>query len=185
MSRRTLNTWLFVLAIGLGSYAAWQWQRNRQPPPAPAQRSDYVLRDFELTALGDDGLEAFTVTAPYLERDPAGESLTLEQPRFGFPGSDGRWNARADRAWVSPGAEEVRLLGGVNLVGPPEASGLRTRFASPSLSVFPDAQRASTDERVTITQGESRFAGTGLRVDMAAKRFQLLNDVKGHYAPRQ
>ena len=185
MNPRALNAWLLVLAVGLGAYAVWQWQRNRVPPPEPAQRSDYVLRDFELSALGDDGQESFTVTAPYLERDPDGKSLTIQQPRFGFPGRDGRWNARSDTAWVSPGAEEVRLLGGVNLVGPPEASGLRTRFASPTLSVFPDTQLASTDERVNISQGETSFAGTGLRVDMQAKRFQLLNDVKGHYAPRQ
>ena len=185
MSRRALNAWLLLLAIGLGSYAAWQWQRNRVPPAEPAQRSDYILRDFELTALGKDGLEAFTVTAPHLERDPAGKSLTLQQPRFGFPSREGRWNARADSAWVSPGAEEVRLIDGVSLVGPAERSGLRTRFNTPLLSVFPDTGRASTDERVNITQGESRYAGTGLRVEMDTKRFQLLNDVKGHYAPRQ
>ena len=119
MSRRALNAWLLVLAIGLGTYAAWQWQRSRVPAAEPVQRSDYILRDFELTALGEDGLESFTVTAPLLERDPAGESLTLSQPRFAFPGRGGRWNARADSAWVSKDADEVRLLDDVALVGPP------------------------------------------------------------------
>lgn len=180
MSRRALNAWLLLLAIGLGSYAAWQWQRNRVPPAEPAQRSDYVLRDFELSALGDDGLESFTVTAPYLERDPAGESLSIRQPRFGFPSRDGYWTARADNAWVSPGAEEVRLVEGVSLVGPADRSGQRTRFSTRTLSVFPDTHRASSEERVTITQGNSSFAGTGLRVEMDNKRFQLLNDIKGH-----
>lgn len=185
MTRRTSNALLLVLAIGLGSYAAWQWQRNRVPPPEPVQRSDYILRDFELTALGSDGQESFTLTAPLLERDPAGESLDIEQPRFGFPGSDGRWNARADRAWVAPGAERIRLDDDVRLEGPPQPSGVRTRFRTASLTIFPDTNRASTEERVNITQGDSRFAGTGLRVDMDQQRFRLLNDVKGHYAPRQ
>ena len=97
----------------------------------------------------------------------------------------GRWQARSDSAWVSPKAEEVRLLDQVEMQGPPGPSGLRTRFATDRLFVFPDEQRARTDDRVTITQGESILGGSGLRVDMQAKRFQLLNDVKGRYAPRR
>ena len=44
--------------------------------------------------------------------------------------------------------------------------------------------RATSAERVTVTQGDSILTGTGLRADLQAKRFQLLNDVKGRYAPR-
>lgn len=179
MTRSHVNWLLLLMAIGLGSYAVWQWQRSQVPPPEPVQRSDYVLRDFELTALDDEGAEAFTVVSPYLERDPNGKSLDIRLPRFTFPGESGPWQARSDTAWVSPKAEQVQLRGGVSLVGPASESGQRTRFGTDTLAVFPNDQRASTDDRVTITQGESFFAGTGLRVDLAAKRFQLLNDTKG------
>ena len=64
MSRSLLNWLLLLTAIGLGSYTVWQWQRSQVPPPEPVQRSDYVLRDFELTALDDEGAEAFTVVSP-------------------------------------------------------------------------------------------------------------------------
>lgn len=185
MSRSALNAILLVLAVGLGSYAVWQWRKNQLPPPEPVQRSDYVLREFELTALNDQGTEAFTVVSPYLERDPNGKSLDIRQPRFSFPGEDGSWQARSDTAWVSPKAQEVQLRGDVRLVGPPSESGQRIDFSTDGLSVFPDEQRASTDDRVNIKRGESRYAGTGLRVDMTAKRFQLLQDTKGRYAPRQ
>lgn len=179
MNRRVLNPVLLVLAIGLGAYATWQWQRGRVPPPEPPARSDYVLRDFELTALNEKGTQAFTVSAPLLERDPAGKSLDIDQPRFTFPSATGPWQARADSAWVGPKAAEVKLEGGVAFTGPAQASGLRTRFETPTLSVFPDEQRAATDDRVTIRQGDSTYAGTGLRVDMTAKRFQLLQDSRG------
>lgn len=186
MNRSGLNAVLLVSALVLGSLAIWQWRLRQVPPQEPPQRSDYILHDYELTTLNDDGAESFTVVGPYLQRDVGGKSLSLVQPRFSFPDSDsGRWQARSDSAWVSPGADEVHLLDKVLMVGPPSPSGLRTRFATERLTVLPDAEQARTEERVTVTQGDSILAGTGLRADMKAKRFQLQNDVKGRYAPRR
>lgn len=186
MTRRGLNVALALLAVVLGSLAVWQWRLRQVPPADPPQRSDYILRDFELTTLDKDGRESFTVVGPYLQRDVGGRSLSLVQPRFSFPDRDaGRWQARSDTAWVSPGADEVHLLDRVQMVGPPGETGLSTRFETETLVVLPDVDQARTDDRVTVTQGDSILAGTGLRADMKAKRFQLQNDVKGRYAPRR
>lgn len=187
MSRTGLNAALLVSALVLSGIAVWQWSLRRQPEPEPAQRSDYILRDYELTSLDDQGHESFTVVGPYLQRDVGGKSLSLVQPRFSFPdsGGEGRWQARSDSAWVSPGADEVHLLDAVRMVGPPSPTGQRTRFGTDRLVVLPDAEQARTDDRVTVTQGDSILTGDGLRADMKAKRFQLLNDVKGRYAPRR
>lgn len=186
MNRAALNVILLVLAVVLVVVAYWQWQLRQVPPSQAPQRSDYILREFELTTLGEDGKESFTVRGPYLQRDVGGRSISLVQPRFSFPDADGvgRWQARSDVAWVSPKADQVHLMRKVELVGPPSPAGPGTRFDTERLVVFPDTDRASTDERVTVTQPVSILSGTGLRVDMQAKRFQLLNDVKGRYAPR-
>lgn len=184
MNRGLLNLGLGAAAVVLVGLAAWQLLRR--PPPAPvADRSDYVLRDYELVVLDDAGQESFTVTGPHLYREPGARSLLLEQPRFAFPSDEGRWNARSDTAWVSPGAEEVQLRDQVEMVGPATPSGQRTRFATERLSVFPHQERAASGQRVTVTQGDSILRGDGLAVDMQAKRFQLQNDVKGRYAPRR
>lgn len=186
MTRRGLNILLAISAVALGSVAVWQWRLRQVPPAEAPQRSDYILRDYELTTLDKDGVESFTVVGPYLQRDVGGRSLSLVQPRFAFPDKDaGRWQARSDAAWVSPGADEVHLIDQVRLVGPPGETGLVTRFETERLVVLPDADQARTDDRVTVTQGDSILAGTGLRADMKAKRYQLLNDVKGRYAPRR
>lgn len=186
MNRSGLNAMLLVSAVVLGSIALWQWRMRQVPPQEAPQRSDYILRDFELTTLDETGKESFTVVGPYLQRDVGGKSLSLVQPRFVFPDGDGgQWNARSDSAWVSPGADEVHLLDDVQMVGPPSPAGFSTRFETQRLTVLPDADQAMTDERVTITQGDSILAGTGMRADMKAKRFQLQNQVKGRYAPRR
>lgn len=186
MNRSALNLALAVLALALVSAAVWQWRQRQAPPAAVVQRSDYVLRDFELTTLDAQGQESFTVRGPYLQRDIGGKSISLVQPRFSFPGSDSdRWQARADAAWVSPSADQVHLMGAVRMDGPPTPAGVGTRFETERLVVFPDDSRASTPQRVTVTQGDSILTGTGLDADLQAKRFQLLNDVKGRYAPRR
>jgi len=186
MNRAALNTALLLLAVVLVSLAVWQWSQRQVALVEAPQRSDYILRDFELTTLDQDGKESFTVRGPYLQRDIGGKSLSLVQPRFSFPASGGgRWQARSEAAWVSPDADEVHLLRQVEMLGPPSPAGLRTRFATERLRVLPDADQANTAGQVTITHGDSILEGTGLDVDMTAKRFQLQNDVKGHYAPRR
>jgi lipopolysaccharide export system protein LptC len=185
MNRAALNLVLLVTATLLVSLALWQLRTREEPPPAPSDRSDYVLRDFELVTLGDDGREAFTVRGPYLQRDVGGKSLSLVKPRFSFPHeSGGRWNASSDAAWVSPGADEVHLLRNVTMLGPPTAAGLRNRLETARLVVLPDTEQARTASRVTVTQGDSILAGTGLRADLQAKRFELLKKVTGRYVPR-
>lgn len=186
MSRTWLNGVLGLLALVLVSLAVWQWSQRRQPPAEVPQRSDYILREYELTTLDKEGRESFTVRGPYLQRDVGGKSLSLVEPRFSFPASQGgRWQARSEAAWVSPGADEVHLLRQVEMVGPPSETGDRVRFATERLRVLPDVDRADAAGQVTVTHGDSILVGTGLDVDMPAKRFQLLNDVKGHYAPRR
>lgn len=186
MNRAALNAVLLVLAVVLVGVAYWQWTLRQVPPAEAPQRSDYILREFELTTLGQDGAESFTVRGPYLQRDVGGRSISLVQPRFSFPDADGtgRWQARSDAAWVSPKADQVHLMRQVEMVGPATPAGLRTRFETARMVVFPDVDRATSEQRVTVTQGDSILTGTGLRADMKAKRFQLLNDVKGRYAPR-
>ena len=139
MSRRTLLGLALLAAALITSWTAWRNRDRDQAPPAPEQRSDYVLRDYELITLNEAGQEAFTVVGPELERDPQGKTLTLDQPRFSFPArGGGRWNARSDSAWVSAKADEVRLLARVEMVGPPGETGDRTVFATDRLFVFPD-----------------------------------------------
>ena len=185
MSRATLNLVLLGLAIVLGSIAVWQLRRPPAPTVAAPERSDYVLRDFELVTLDDDGVESFTVRGPYLQRDVGGRSLSIVEPRFTFPHADGgRWSARSEASWVSPDADEVHLLREVRMIGPPREGETPGRLDTARLVVLPEAEQARTDHRVTVTQGASILEGTGLRADLATKRFELLNQVKGRYVPR-
>ena len=184
MKRRTLAAATLLAVATIASVAVWEL-RPGPPPLAPAPvRSDYILENFELTALDDDGKESFSVAAPHLERDPAGKSLTLRLPRFSFPDKEGgRWLTTSNSAWVAEKGVEVRLIDKVEMIGPPSPLGERTRFSTRLLNIFPKQDLALTDEPVTMSRADSILRGTGLRADMQAHRIQLLANVKGRYAP--
>lgn len=184
MTRRTLIAASLLAIAALAGLAAWEL-RPEPPPAKPSPtRSDYILENFELTSLDQEGKESFSVTAPRLERDPAGKSLTLTLPKFSFPDKDGgRWLSTSNAAWVAEKGVEVRLIEKVEMIGPPSPMGERTRFSTRLLNVFPKKNLALTDEPVTISRADSILHGTGLRADMQAHRIQLLANVKGRYAP--
>ncbi len=179
--------WLGVLlALGAGSTGVALWLQ-RDPPSTPdvVARADYRLEGFEMTALRKDGSEGFTVTGPVLERDMEAQVTTLTEPRFGFPSDQPgqRWDARSASAWIGPDNTEVKLAGGVEMLGPPSQEGRQVRFSTEHLTVLPEAERAHTDAAVTITQGGSILQATGLVVDMQARTYELLADVDATFYP--
>ena len=52
--RTTLGLALLAAALVSG-WSAWRMRDRSEPPPVAAQRSDYVLRDFEMVMLANDG----------------------------------------------------------------------------------------------------------------------------------
>ena len=182
----TRNIWtilFFVLAV-LTSIVVWNLRSKPQIKSEGPIRSDYVLHNFEMTTLDQKGGEAFTLKSPYLERDPNGKTLSILTPKFSFPDNNGgMWHANSGNAWVGPKAEEVRLQDKVEMIGPKTANGQQTRFNAPQLTIYPKKNIAQSKDVVTITRADSILQGRGLQVDMQAKRFQLLADVKGRYAP--
>lgn len=186
MRKRSLVAVTLLGVAAAGGLAVWQLR-----PPAPGRaaapaRSDYILENFELTTLDEQGLESFSVQAPRLERDPRGKSLTLTLPQFSFPDEDGgRWQATSQTAWVADKGVEVRLNDKVEMIGPLTPLGDRTRFNTNSLQIFPKTDLARTDDSVTISRADSILRGTGLRANMKTHHIQLLANVKGRYAPRR
>ena len=89
-----------------------------------------------------------------------------------------RWSLRAWSAFGSTTSRAVSSCAG----GWSPLAGPTMRTAR--LVVLPKADQARSDHRVTVTQGASILAGTGLRADLATKRFELLDQVKGRYVPR-
>ena len=182
MSWRTTLT-LVLLCVAIASGIAILRQRDRLRPTGQAEaRADYVLHDFEIVTLRKDGTEGFTLQAPSLARSPGTKEMNIDQPTFLFPDKQGgRWRSRSATGWVNGEGSEVRLRGNVILDNP--GGGKDMRVETESLDVFPDADRATSPDQVTITQPGATMRGRGLEAQLDTQRVILKSEVRAQYAP--
>ena len=175
---------LLLIAAIISGWAAWQ---NRSRPKAEsvgADRSDYVMHDFEVVALDKQGRESVTLRAPEMHRNPADESFHITTPLFLLPDRDGHyWQMRSKTGWMSPDHNELRLLGEVTGTSPSQASAATT-FRTERLDVFPSRNLATTDLAVTITQPGSILKGVGFQTNLKSKAYEFQSQVKSVYAPQ-
>lgn len=182
-------TWRAVLALVLlvaavfSGWSLWKQSQHARPSAERSDRPDYVLKNFEVVSLDEKGKEAFTLRAPQLKRRPDDKTMTLDAPLFFFPDKQGDyWQVRSQNAWVSAKGEEVRLKGDVNVDSPP-GDPRPVKMATTQLNVFPDANRASTSEPVTVTQPGLILRGRGFETDLKTKRYQFNSEVRTSYDP--
>lgn len=182
--RNWLPGLLLFLAAAVTGWLVWQLREDEAPPPLHGPpRSDYLLIDFEMLALDEQGRESFSAKGPMLARHPYLGTLDVEQPAFVFPDSEGRpWHARAGRAWVAQDGDELRLSESVEFDGPRDARGGRIEVRTSDLTVLPESNQVVNDVPVTVTGPGSILRGRGLRADLDARRFRL-SRTTGTYAP--
>jgi len=182
MSWRTLLGVALLVAAIITGWSAWNMRDREEPADTAAQRSDYVLRDFEMVMLGKDGIESVRLKAPELQRSREDESLSIVQPLFVMPGQDGGWLLAADKGWVDADGSLAKLNGNVKGDSAP-GNPTPTTFRTGRLELLPDQHLARTDDRVTLTQPGIMQTGVGFQANLQTRQYQLLSQVKVRYDP--
>ncbi|MDO5506134.1 MAG: LPS export ABC transporter periplasmic protein LptC [Pseudoxanthomonas suwonensis] len=185
MNVRWIVVTLLVLGAAVTGLLLWQKRPAAVQAKVAEERSGYVLHDFELIALDENGKESFAVHAPHLQETPGARTLELKEPLFLLPSTDvpgEHWELRARSGWVSDDQEEVRLRGEV--VGTsPEGGTRQLTMNTGRLNVYPRQRRASSDDVVTLVQPGSTMTGRGMEALLSENRVTLQSEVKGRYVP--
>jgi len=186
MNTRTLLGGLLLLAALL---SGWALLRDRDGGPAATADDgsvDYVLHDFTITALDEQGRESTTLSAPRLERSRADQTLEIATPEFQMPDEQGNhWTLRAQTGWLSAKGDHMKLRGDVSGDSPTTGGTPPTTFRTDHLDVFPRENKARTDARVTMTRPGMEQSGVGFEVDSKNNTYHFLSQAKGRYTPRQ
>jgi len=183
--RLPLTLALLAAAIVSG-WSVWKHRPATEGGAGDAQRSDYLLHDFEVVVLDREGHESFTLRAPLLERRPGDRTMSLRTPVFLIPpkrGSDAApWEVRADTGWVSAEGDELRLRGDV-VASTTRDAARPVKMTTEQLNVFPDDKRATSPVAVTVTQPGSILRGSGMEALLDSRRVRLKSNVRVRYVP--
>ncbi|HET7844559.1 MAG TPA: LPS export ABC transporter periplasmic protein LptC [Xanthomonadales bacterium] len=183
MERTLLAIAVLAFVAAATQWLVWLNERSGEVdtfvgPP----RSDYVLSDFELDVLNDQGRLAFTVTAPRLAKHPQLDTLAIDAPRFRlFDGKRNEWLASSRTGWVRADAKELRLTGDVKADRTATRTVGAVAIASEQLTALLEENRITSDTAVTIEQAGSILRGTGLEADLNTDRFLLKQKVSARY----
>lgn len=183
MTRRGWLGVALLLAALLTGWLAWI-QRGRTLKAQPVQtRSDYVLHEFELVSLDEQGRESFTLRAPFLRETPGARSMDLTKPHFTIPDKQGRrWTAHGNTGFINDKRDRIDLRGAVVVASPADAE-QPVKLETEALDVFPEANRATSAAQVTVTRPGLIMRGVGLDANLDQNVVILKSQVKGQYVP--
>jgi lipopolysaccharide export system protein LptC len=186
---RTLPVAVVLAALALASlWLVRELERWRPAQSEARHEPDLYVTDFVSRAMGDDGQPSRELRATRLEHFPDTDTQELTAPRLRFGLAAPRpWEVVAERAWVSPKGDRVRLLGQVHIWQEAEGEGGRpgVEVFTENLTVYPKTEEAKTKQpaRIVGPWGEAR--GVGLEASLRDKRLRLMSRVRTHYVVPQ
>jgi lipopolysaccharide export system protein LptC len=175
---------LVAILAGVTWWYQYQGESTRIFAPELSSEPDYYLDNFSLVQTDETGILRYRLRAErmsHLELDGTSE---FEAPVFVFhrPPSP-EWEISSERAWASPNAEEVHLLGGVTLHRAATTATEAIHILTSNVRLWPETQTALTDESVIATSGQHWIRGIGMSANMAEGNLDLLSHVRAHYVP--
>lgn len=182
-----------ILAIGLlaGLTQLVLWWTTPEPdhhdfvgPP----RSGYTLTNFQLSSYDRDGLPAFNMKAPHLERREGDESLYINTPTFDLPSNEAGvpdWRGESLYGWVNQGGDLLKLQGPVHMHREAFADTAAAKLDTEDVTVWPKDNRMETAAAARMVQGALTMSGVGMRANLTDKHLELLDDVHATFPPRK
>jgi LPS export ABC transporter protein LptC len=144
-------------------------------------RLNYALYDFDGRLLNEQGAVNLEIQAPVLRSNAQSGVGTIESPELRILEENERWYITAESAIITADREHVSLMGDVYVSRRNEITGQLLEISTKDVMLNITPRTASSDSRVVITQENDWLDATGIRLDMIANSFELLNDVQAHY----
>lgn len=178
-----------IIALAVFAAATFWLERSTRsdgprPPAAVREQPDFIGQDIRLTQFADDGFLRYTLVADTVRHYPVGDIATFEYPRLRYETEDGLLRAFADRGESRQGGEVLHLKGNAEIYRDGIAGNPDLSVLSDNLTLWPDDQRAATDDPVVLTQGNTVAHGNAMRADNVFGTIELIGDARVTMPPR-
>lgn len=180
---------LCLAALLAAVFIGWRLlggQAERPPPEIgdEAAQSDYYVTGARLLQTSDLGQPEYAATSIRMTHQQDQDIWLLQAPTIEvFTEAGEPWYGRAEHGRIWADGEEAELQGEVRLWRNASAENRPVTIDSSDVYLRPQQKYAETAAPVEVWQQQNRLVGTGARVYLDEERYELLSDVRGHYAP--
>lgn len=137
---------------------------------------DFIIDSFQLRRFGPTGELQYQLLAQQMRHFPDTDTSVVDLPTIRYTGNGSATLATAQAAFLSPDGKEALLSGDVRVTrGDTNSPQI---LETSQLKLWPDDERASTDEAVRITRGKSVTTGVGLDADNIELNYRIRKDVR-------
>ncbi|WP_332671108.1 LPS export ABC transporter periplasmic protein LptC [Aromatoleum sp.] len=172
---------LIVLIVLAGS-TVWLERATREEENERSAESrsepDFTAERARLISFDEQGRQRYELLADRITNYPLPGVTELDRPRLRY-GVEGReLRLAAEKGEVLDGGTEVLLTGDVRGLRVAAPGSPEMTFASASLRIWPDDQRAETDEPVVLTRGAATAHAEGMKSDNLFGTLDLIGSVR-------
>ncbi|MDH5611099.1 MAG: LPS export ABC transporter periplasmic protein LptC [Gammaproteobacteria bacterium] len=137
------------------------------------------IRDFTITAMDENGQPAYILKANKLEHYNDNEYAVIEAPVIELTQGEHHWMISARSGEIDDTNQRITLLGEVILQQQNKPQPIR--LETEQLEIDTRQQTAKSTQTVNITQQKFNLQSTGMILNNASGKLELLNSVKGNY----
>jgi LPS export ABC transporter protein LptC len=157
-------------------------REDLRPQPTDVDtRLNYALFDFQALLLDKEGRLAMTIEAPLLRNNARSGVGSITRPEIFVREAGNEWRIKARSAVVSADHEFVSLTGDVRMQRYNAIDSDRLEIDTRDLLVSVTPRIATTDAGITMRHAGDRLKATGMKLDMVANRYEMLNNVSAFY----
>lgn len=192
---RKLPAMIVLVALAAGIAQGLLWWVGETPkendfvgPP----RSGYMLSNAKMWSYNPEGLQAFRMQAPHMERREDDDTLYINAPVFQIsakkPGIPD-WDGHSLYGWVDKSGTLIKLQGSVHMqrAAYTDAKGRPVDMATldtSEVTAWPKENRMETAEATHAVQGARTLDGIGMRANLNDNHLELLDASHGTFPPR-
>lgn len=169
-----------IALAALAAATMWLEQATRGDEPRPTaaarQLPDFIGERIRLVRYDLSGAPQYELLADKITHFPLGDVSELDSPRLRYDTPDGELRIRADWAESRNGGEVLELVGNVEVFREGVAGNPDLTLSSNTLTLWPDEQRAETNDPVVLTRGDSVARGNAMKADNLFGTLQLIGD---------
>ena len=142
---------------------------------------DFTAEGTRLTSFDRTGALRYELDSDKVTNYPASGITELDQPRLRYLGQGRELRVIPRSGTISKGGDEVFLAGEVKSERDGTAGSAAMSFASETLKIWPDEERAETSDPVVLTQGGTIARALSLKTDNLFGTLDLIGKASVHF----